>query len=95
MWALWAPPLERGLLTGISYAGSQIGNVIVMPLSGFLCKYSGWPSIFYILGCAGLVWCVLWSYIVSDSPQKHNRITKKEKEYIISSLNNNNEQTEV
>ncbi|KAL3111248.1 hypothetical protein niasHT_014302 [Heterodera trifolii] len=34
LWSNWAPPLERGLLTGVSYAGAQIGNVLVMPLSG-------------------------------------------------------------
>lgn len=95
MWAVWAPPLERGLLTGVSYAGAQIGNVIVMPLAGFLCKYSGWPSIFYILGVAGLIWCVLWFIIVADSPQKHKRISTVEKEYITNALNNNFEETKV
>ena len=63
MWSVWSPPMERSILTGISYAGAQIGNVLVMPLSGFLCKYGfagGWPSIFYLLGVAGLGWCALW-----------------------------------
>ncbi|KAI1729016.1 major facilitator superfamily domain-containing protein [Ditylenchus destructor] len=89
MWAVWAPPFERSLLTGISYAGAQIGNVMVMPLSGFLCRYGmdgGWPSIFYSLGVIGLIWCVGWSVIAADSPRKHRRISKHEKNYIIDSL---------
>uniref|UniRef100_A0A914D5S8 Major facilitator superfamily (MFS) profile domain-containing protein n=1 Tax=Acrobeloides nanus TaxID=290746 RepID=A0A914D5S8_9BILA len=89
LWSVWAPPLERSLLTGISYAGAQIGNVLVMPISGLLCKYGfagGWPSIFYILGVFGLLWCILWFCFVADSPQKHRSISEKERNYIVGSL---------
>uniref|UniRef100_A0A914C6I4 Major facilitator superfamily (MFS) profile domain-containing protein n=2 Tax=Acrobeloides nanus TaxID=290746 RepID=A0A914C6I4_9BILA len=89
LWSVWAPPLERSLLTGISYAGAQIGNVLVMPISGLLCKYGfagGWPSIFYILGAFGLLWCILWFCFVADSPQKHRSISEKERNYIVGSL---------
>uniref|UniRef100_A0A915LRQ3 Major facilitator superfamily (MFS) profile domain-containing protein n=1 Tax=Meloidogyne javanica TaxID=6303 RepID=A0A915LRQ3_MELJA len=53
----WAPPMERGILTGLSYAGAQVGNMLVMPLSGLLCRHGfdgGWPSIFYLFGAIGL-----------------------------------------
>jgi MFS family permease len=89
MWSLWGPPMERSLLTGISYAGAQIGNVLVMPISALLCKYGplgGWPSIYYILGGVGLLWCALWFLCVADSPQKHKRISEKERTYIVNSL---------
>uniref|UniRef100_A0A915PEA0 Major facilitator superfamily (MFS) profile domain-containing protein n=1 Tax=Setaria digitata TaxID=48799 RepID=A0A915PEA0_9BILA len=89
MWSLWAPPLERSLLTGLTYAGSQIGNTAVMPLSGLLCKYGfagGWPSIFYVLGVVGILWCVLWFYTVADQPSRSRRISKKELNYIENSL---------
>uniref|UniRef100_A0A7E4VPW0 Sialin n=1 Tax=Panagrellus redivivus TaxID=6233 RepID=A0A7E4VPW0_PANRE len=89
MWSVWAPPLERSVLTGISYAGAQIGNVVVMPMSGLLCKhgpFGGWPSIFYVLGFVALVWCVLWFWFVSDTPHTHKRIKEHERKYIVDSL---------
>lgn len=36
-----------------SFPGTQFGNIIVLPLGGFLCMHGpdgGWPSIFYVLG---------------------------------------------
>ncbi|EFP09207.1 hypothetical protein CRE_25315 [Caenorhabditis remanei] len=89
MWSVWGPPLELSVLTGVTYAGAQIGNVIVLPLSGFLCQYGfdgGWPSIFYILGVFGVIWCAVWWYISSDKPATHPRISKEEKQYIITSV---------
>ncbi|VDN02953.1 unnamed protein product [Thelazia callipaeda] len=89
MWSMWAPPLERSLLTGITYAGGQIGNTLVMPLSGLLCKYGfagGWPSIFYVLGFLALMWSVLWFFYVSDNPSRSTRISKRELKYIEDSL---------
>lgn len=89
MWSVWGPPLELSVLTGVTYAGAQIGNVVVLPLSGFLCKYGfdgGWPSIFYILGLAGLVWCAAWMYMVSDRPSNHPRISAEERDYIINAV---------
>uniref|UniRef100_A0A0R3RHV9 Sialin n=1 Tax=Elaeophora elaphi TaxID=1147741 RepID=A0A0R3RHV9_9BILA len=89
MWSMWAPPLERSLLTGLTYAGAQIGNTAVMPLSGLLCKYGfagGWPSIFYVIGTAGVLWCFLWFFYVSDRPSCSKRISKQEVNYIENSL---------
>jgi MFS family permease len=81
--------LSSGILTGISYAGAQIGNVLVMPLSGLLCRHGfdgGWPSIFYILGVVGIVWCIVWLLSAADSPQKHRTIGEPERKYIMDSL---------
>ncbi|XP_076450040.1 putative transporter slc-17.2 isoform X2 [Babylonia areolata] len=85
LWAGWAPPLEMGKLAGFCYAGSQIGNVLTFPIAGLLCEYGfdgGWPSIFYVLGVYGLLWFVLWMFLVFDSPACHPRITPQERHYI-------------
>lgn len=89
MWSVWGPPLELSVLTGVTYAGAQIGNVLVLPLSGFLCQHGfdgGWPSIFYSLGILGVVWCLFWMYTVSDRPSNHPRISEAEKHYITTAV---------
>ncbi|CAI5445898.1 unnamed protein product [Caenorhabditis angaria] len=89
MWSVWGPPLELSVLTGVTYAGAQIGNVIVLPLSGLLCQYGfdgGWPSIFYLIGVFGVVWCATWWYLSSDKPATHPRISAAEKEYIVKAV---------
>ncbi|KAK7110181.1 hypothetical protein V1264_014101 [Littorina saxatilis] len=86
LWANWAPPLESSKLGSFSYSGSQLGNVMTFPIAGLLCEYLGWPSIFYFLGCLGLLWFVAWWFLVFDSPAEHPRITRQERGYIHTSL---------
>lgn len=88
MWSSWAPPLERSKLLTISYAGAQLGTVISLPLSGMICYYMDWTYVFYLFGIIGIVWFVLWMWIVSDTPETHKTISHHEKEYIVSSLKN-------
>ncbi|KAL7743888.1 hypothetical protein ACLKA6_003115 [Drosophila palustris] len=85
MLAHWIPPLERNKFAAIVYAGSNIGTVISMPLTGWLCSQSflgGWPSAFYIFGLLGIVWFGAWMYLVYDRPSEHPRISWKERTYI-------------
>ncbi|GMR44118.1 hypothetical protein PMAYCL1PPCAC_14313, partial [Pristionchus mayeri] len=88
MWSQWAPPQESSVLTSISYAGTQFGNIIVLPLGGFLCMHGpdgGWPSIFYLLGLIGVLWCAVWMWMAADRPANHPRISAEERAYIITS----------
>ncbi|XP_058507328.1 sialin [Solea solea] len=88
MWAAWAPPLERSRLLTISYIGAQLGTVVSLPLSGEICFYFGWTYVFYVFGIVGMVWFVLWIFLVFDSPNTHPRISEQERLYITSSLKN-------
>jgi len=93
IWSKWAPPLERSKLIGFTYAGAQIGNVVTLPISAMLCDYGfdgGWASIFYVFGGFGLVWFLLWMFIVSDTPAQHPRISAEEQNYIETSLGSTN-----
>lgn len=89
MWSRWAPPTERSKLTNITYAGSWMGCVIGLPLSGVLCRMGfagGWGSIFYVIGLSSSAWLVLWAFLVSDTPSTHRRISAVERDYINYSL---------
>ncbi|KAG8444899.1 hypothetical protein GDO86_009887 [Hymenochirus boettgeri] len=88
MWSCWAPPLERSRLLSLSYAGAQLGTVVSLPVSGLICYYMDWAYVFYIFGTLGVLWFIMWVFLVSDSPQTHRSITDSEKEYILSSLQN-------
>lgn len=39
-------------------------------------------------GAVGLLWFILWSFFVFDSPNTHPRISEEERRYITSSLKN-------
>lgn len=60
VWTKWAPPLERSKLATIAVSGAHIGTVIAMPLSGVLAQHLGWASVFYVFGCMGIVWAIVW-----------------------------------
>ncbi|XP_011883367.1 PREDICTED: putative inorganic phosphate cotransporter isoform X2 [Vollenhovia emeryi] len=87
MIAKWAPPNERHVIASIVYAGTALGTVISILLSGLLAANLGWDSIFYIEGLLCLIWCTLWWLLIADSPEEQTRfITQEERHYILMSL---------
>ncbi|CAH0547931.1 unnamed protein product [Brassicogethes aeneus] len=85
--AKWIPPNERSRLGAFVYAGAQFGTVISMPLSGLLSvSTGGWPSIFYVFGAVGTVWCVAFLFLVSEDPESSKKITMDERKYIQNAL---------
>lgn len=58
-----------------------------MPLSGLLSVSSGgWPSIFYVFGAIGTVWCVAFLYLVHEDPESHVKMDPEERKYIQDAL---------
>ncbi|KAF3815382.1 hypothetical protein GH733_016764 [Mirounga leonina] len=86
-WVKWAPPLERGRLTSLSLSGILLGSFIVLLATGFICQSLGWPMVFYIFGACGCALSLLWFVLFYDDPKDHPCISISEKEYILSSLN--------
>ncbi|XP_034140514.1 putative inorganic phosphate cotransporter [Drosophila guanche] len=89
MLALWIPPDERSRAGAAVYAGAQFGTIVSMPLSGLLAEYGfdgGWPSIFYVFGILTTVWCVLFLWLVHESPKSCKGISQTECKYIDDSI---------
>lgn len=85
--AKWIPPNERSRMGAFVYAGAQFGTVISMPLSGLLAvSYAGWPSIFYVFGAVGTVWCVAFLYLIYEDPEVNPKIHPEERMYIQKTL---------
>lgn len=55
----------------------------------------GWPSAFYMPASITVVWCVLWWYMVADTPEEHPRISEAEKKYIKEALGDKVKKTKV
>ncbi|KAJ8972635.1 hypothetical protein NQ314_000091 [Rhamnusium bicolor] len=89
MLARWIPPLERSKFGAYVYAGTNFGTIISLPLSGWLCSLEsghGWPLSFYLFGIIGIIWFVLWMFLIYDTPTSHPRIDRQEKAFILASI---------
>ncbi|XP_017886979.1 putative inorganic phosphate cotransporter [Ceratina calcarata] len=95
MIAKWAPPNERSVIASIVYAGTALGTVISILLTGLLAANLEWVWIFYIEGALCLIWCTAWWLMIADSPEEQTRfISQDEKNYIMESLGQNKNNSE-
>jgi MFS transporter, ACS family, D-galactonate transporter len=59
---------ERGLATGILFAGTKIGAAIGVPLTVALVLHMGWRAMFVFSGLGGMVWLAAWLFLVREQP---------------------------
>jgi ACS family D-galactonate transporter-like MFS transporter len=60
---------ERGLATGILFAGTKIGAAVGVPLAAFLVSRFDWRRMFILTGLGALIWFVAWQALVrADGP---------------------------
>jgi hypothetical protein len=62
--------------------GTIFGVFAVMPTAGWLIDVYGWESVFYATGTLTLLWCIPGALLVYDSPEKHPRISYRERMFI-------------
>ncbi|XP_028161269.1 sialin [Ostrinia nubilalis] len=82
----WAPPAERSVMAALVYAGTSLGTVISMLMAGILTAKVGWESVFYVMGGLSCIWCVLWVFLIQDTPQQQPLISIEERDMIVTSL---------
>ncbi|XP_067634381.1 putative inorganic phosphate cotransporter isoform X2 [Eurosta solidaginis] len=81
--AAWCPVNERNRLGALANTGIECGTLLAMFISGIIASSNiGWPGLFYVSGCMGLVWCVAWLIFSADQPNESKFISKDELNYI-------------
>lgn len=74
-----------------AYSGMYLGEIIGFSLSGVLIEahmlvggqdWGGWPSVFYVFGCAGILWYPYWMYMAYETPSSHPGMSAAELSYI-------------
>lgn len=76
----WVPKAERATATTLTASGQFMGTVIALccaPLAEYW-----WPSVFYIFGIAGFVWCGTFMLLATSEPDSHPFISAAELEGI-------------
>ena len=78
----WSPKREKATLFALCFSGITIASMINYPVSALMC-YSGpgWPLVFYVQSSLGIVWCIAFFVLGSNSPLSHPYISSKEKQY--------------
>lgn len=90
----WSPPEEKGKFISCVLGGA-LGTVLTWSLVGVIIENIGWIWAFYIPAIISVHMALLWLYVVADSPAKHPRISKAEKDFIEKSLGGNVSEKQV
>lgn len=71
----WTPASRRGFAQGITHAFARAGLVLTPPIVAWLIALFTWRGSFVVLGCASLVWVLVWAWYFRDVPAEHKGIT--------------------
>jgi D-galactonate transporter len=78
----WFPDKERATVSGLFDSASKFGGAVAMPLIVSLLVAFHWRATFAIIGSVGLVWCMLWWWFFTDTPERNKRVSSAELAHI-------------
>ncbi|MDR3588629.1 MAG: MFS transporter [Negativicutes bacterium] len=79
--ATWFPTNQRGLATSVFNSSQYFALAAFNPLMGWLATVYGWQTVFYAMGCVGLVLSIYWFKVIRD-PKDHPKVNQAEIDYI-------------
>jgi len=88
----WFPKKERALATALFDSGSSVGGAIAPFLILPIYFRWGWRPAFMIPGLLGFLWLIAWRRLYQP-PEKHDRISSAELEYITVDKSDDNNQS--
>lgn len=74
----WAAPKDRGITAAIGLVGVPAGAMVSAPISVALISLLGWRYMFIALGCAGIIWVIIWSKTFTNLPEDNKYVTEEE-----------------
>ncbi len=90
----WFPANERATAIAIYNAGAFAGPALATPLAAWMVLETGWRMSFLILGSLGFIWVYFWIKMFR-LPEESKWVSEEEKQYIISSRDNNSNNSNV
>lgn len=78
----WFPRKQAATAMGLLSAGSPLGGAVAGPIVGYLALAFGWRPAFMIICAIGIVWMLIWFFVVSDSPEKSRHASQAERALI-------------
>ena len=78
----WIPPLQRGRVQGIFFAGAHLAGGLTPVIAAKLNNYVGWRWVFVVFGTVGVVWVVVWHRWFRNEPTEHPAVNAAERELI-------------
>jgi dipeptide/tripeptide permease len=79
----WVPEHERTTAWNALTVGEAGGTIVAMLSSPWLAAHGGWPLIFYTSGGLGVLWLILFTLLVTETPETHPWISHAERDYIV------------
>jgi MFS transporter, ACS family, solute carrier family 17 (sodium-dependent inorganic phosphate cotransporter), other len=74
----WVPKVERSRSVAALLSGLPLGTLLALSMTGPLIARFGWESVFYLFGIAGVVFALLWFFLVHEEPRSHPTISAEE-----------------
>lgn len=78
----WFPGKEKGTATGIYMSAIKFAPAIVPPLCAFIILHFGWREVFYVFAIPGILFSLVWFWLVRDTPEESPHCSKEEIDYI-------------
>src|SRR6185312_9814766 len=77
----WFPQQERARATGTYSIGQYFGLAFLSPVLFWVCATFGWRTLFFMVGCVGVLFGVAWIALYRD-PAASRRVNQQELDYI-------------
>ena len=79
----WVPPLQRGRVQGIFFAGAHLAGGLTPLLAALLNEVIGWRWVFVVFGATGVLWVLAWRRWFRNDPTEHPGTNAAERALIL------------